>query len=33
MERENGVSQDRDLETLLGLNPGASEGPVVELGG
>src|SRR3989441_13161983 len=33
VERENGIGQDRDLEALLGLNPGASEGPVVELGG
>ena len=33
VEREHGVGQDRDLETPLGLNPGASEGPVVELDG
>ena len=33
VEREDGVGQDRDLEALLGLNPGAPEGPVVELGG
>ena len=33
VEREDGVGQNRDLEALLGLNPGASEGPVVELSG
>jgi len=33
VEREDGVGQDGDLEALLGLNPGASDGPVVELGG
>jgi hypothetical protein len=33
MEREYGVGQDRDLQALLGLNPGAPEGLVVELSG
>jgi hypothetical protein len=33
VEREDGVGQDRDLEALLGLNPGAPEGLAVELSG
>jgi len=33
MEREHGVGQDCDLQALLGLNPGAPEGPAVELSG
>ncbi|TMB56531.1 MAG: hypothetical protein E6J60_05780 [Deltaproteobacteria bacterium] len=33
VEREDGVGQDRDLEALLGLNPGSPEGLVVELSG
>src|SRR5438876_7237116 len=33
VEREDGIGQDRDLQALLGLNPGTSEGSVVELNG
>jgi hypothetical protein len=32
MEREESVRENRDLATLLGLNPGASEGTSIELG-
>jgi hypothetical protein len=31
-EREGTVRENRHLETLLGLNPGASEGTSIELG-
>jgi len=33
VKRDNGVRQDRDLEALLGLNPGAPERCVEKLGG
>ena len=33
VEREDGIGKDRDLQALLGLNPGTSERSVVELDG
>ena len=32
-ERDGKQCEDRDLEALLGLNPGVPQGPVVELSG
>src|SRR5206468_12135983 len=31
LEGQDSVRQDRDLQALLGLNPGPAEGPVTEL--